>query len=161
MKRNALRRHGTLRALLLALFLAASLGTAAELLLLEHTESWEQLVPLAVLAAGLAAGVWVALRPTRPAVRLFQGVMAGFLLSGLVGLYLHYRGNVEFELEMYPSLDGFELFWKALRGATPALAPATMAWLGLLGLAFTYGHPAARAAGSEPSIHHHEKESPG
>ena len=63
------------------------------------------------------------------------------LSSGVLGLYLHYRGNVEFELEMYSSLRGFELFWEALKGATPALAPAAMAHLGLVGLAYSYHHP--------------------
>jgi hypothetical protein len=60
----------------------------------------------------------------------------------LVGLYLHYRGNVEFALERDPSLSGARLLWKALRGATPALAPGALSQLGLLGLLYTYGHPA-------------------
>lgn len=137
-------RHGTLRALLLGLFLLASLGTGAELILLEHTEDWQQLVPLALLGAGTVAGAAVAVRPAPGILRLFQVTMVAFVLSGLAGLYLHYRGNVEFELEMYPSLGALELFWRALRGATPALAPASMAWLGLLGLAFTYQHPSGR-----------------
>jgi len=57
---------------------------------------------------------------------------------------LHYRGNVEFERERDPSLSGLALVWEALRGATPSLAPGAMAQLGLLGLAITWRHPAAR-----------------
>ena len=49
--------------------------------------------------------------------------MALFVLSGGIGVALHYRGNVEFELEMYPSLSGLELVRKTLTGATPVLAP--------------------------------------
>jgi hypothetical protein len=63
------------------------------------------------------------------------------LFAGLVGLGLHYQGNVEFELEMYPSMGGVDLVWEALTGATPALAPGTMVGLGLLGLAYTHRHP--------------------
>ncbi|MFB3131882.1 MAG: hypothetical protein ACE10K_05095, partial [Rhodothermales bacterium] len=48
----------------------------------------------------------------------------------------------EFELEMYPTLKGLELFWESIKGATPALAPGTMIQLGLLGWAYTYRHPA-------------------
>ena len=65
-----------------------------------------------------------------------------FVLSGVVGLWLHYHGNVEFELEMYPGLAGFELFRESVTGATPTLAPGTMLELGLLGLLYTYRHPA-------------------
>ena len=32
--------------------------------------------------------------------------MGAFVVSGVVGLWLHYQGNAEFELEMYPSLQG-------------------------------------------------------
>ena len=38
--------------------------------------------------------------------------------------------------------DTAKLVWKALRGATPALAPGALAQLGLLGLLYTYRHPA-------------------
>ena len=34
---------------------------------------------------------------------------------------------------MDPALHGLDLFWSALRGATPALAPGAMAQLGLIG----------------------------
>ena len=75
-------------------------------------------------------------------LRLFRGTMILFVLSGGVGLWLHYHGNAEFELEMYPSLKGAELFWESVTGATPTLAPGTMLELGLLGLAYTFRHPA-------------------
>jgi hypothetical protein len=65
-----------------------------------------------------------------------------FLLVGAWGVYLHLLGNVEFALERDPSLSGANLMWKALRGATPALAPGALAQLGLLGLLYAYKHPA-------------------
>jgi hypothetical protein len=129
------------RRILLAIFLIGAIGTGAELLLLEHTEQW-QLVPLVLIAIGLFVLGWLAVSRRRAALRVFQATMVAFLVSGAAGLALHYRGNVEFELEMYPSLGGTGLFWKALTGATPALAPGTMIQLGLIGLTFTYRHPA-------------------
>ncbi|HEX5872887.1 MAG TPA: hypothetical protein VFY65_20790 [Longimicrobium sp.] len=135
---------GGLRRLLLALVMMGMIGLAAELVLLEHVESVWQWVPLAVLALGFAAGAALLLRPGAAAVRAFQGMMALFVAAGVLGLYLHLRGNVEFEREMDPGLRGLALVWEALRGATPALAPGTLAHFGLLGLACTYRHPALR-----------------
>lgn len=66
--------------------------------------------------------------------------MAGFVVTGVAGLYFHYAGNVEFTLERDSTLSGAGLVWKALRGATPVLAPGALAQLGLLGLAYTYTH---------------------
>ena len=64
--------------------------------------------------------------------------------AGVVGVFLHYRGNVEFELEREPLRADCVCFWEAIRGATPALAPGAMAQLGLLGLVYSYRHPALR-----------------
>jgi hypothetical protein len=132
----------TLRRFLLALFLAGILGTGTELLLLGHTEDTWQLVPLGLMAASLVVLAWHGLARRRLSLRIFQTLMLFFVLSGFAGLLLHYQANVEFELEMYPSRKGLELFWEAITGAMPALAPGTMTGLGLLGLAFTYRHPA-------------------
>ena len=85
-------------------------------------------------------------------MRAFQGVMILFVVSGFVGLLLHYQGNAEFELEMYPTLKGLDLFWEAVKGATPTLAPGTMIQLGLLGLVYTYRHPALiKSTGKQPN----------
>jgi hypothetical protein len=62
-------------------------------------------------------------------------------VSGLVGLFLHYRGNVEFERERDPSLHGFPLLWHAITGATPTLAPGTMVFLALIGVAMLLASP--------------------
>ena len=130
-----------LRRLLLGLFLFGVLGTAVELVLLEHTEGFWQWVPLALIALALLPLAWFAVSPGAAPLRVFRGFMIAFLASGITGLVLHYLGNVEFELEMYPSLAGPELFWKAITGATPALAPGTMILFGLLGLAYAWRHP--------------------
>jgi hypothetical protein len=138
--------HGRLRLFLLLLVAVATAGTAAELVLLEHYETVWQWTPLAVFGLGFLVTTAILLRPGRGGVRIFQGVMGLFVAAGGLGLYLHYRGNAEFELEMVPSLHGIGLFWEAMRGATPALAPGTMIQLGLLGLAATYRHPLLRSS---------------
>lgn len=142
---------GRLRRLFLALVLVGMGGLAAELVLLEHVESATQWIPLAVLALGFAAGAAVAARPARGTVRLFQGAMALCLAAGVLGVYLHYRGNVAFEREMDDTMRGFGLLWAALHGATPALAPGALAHLGLIGLATTYRHPALRRPAGDSS----------
>ena len=134
--------HTSLRQLVLAVVFIGIVGLSTELVLLRHAESLTQWIPHVVLMIGLVSTVAVYLRPGPTTLRAFQGVMALFIIAGILGLYLHFRGNVEFALERDPSLTGIRLIWKALRGATPALAPGALAQIGLLGLVFTYGHPA-------------------
>ena len=131
-----------LRQLILWIVFLGIIGLLLELLLLEHFDSWTQWIPLVSLGLGLAASAAVARRPTKSAMRAFQLMMAVFVITGLVGLVLHLKGNVEWALERDPDLGGWQLIWKALRGATPALAPGALAQLGLLGLAWSYRHPA-------------------
>ena len=137
-----------LRRVLAASFVFGSLGTGAELLLLEHTEDAWQLAPLVLIAIGCALLALLAVRGSRAGVRIFQLTMIAFIASGVAGVVLHYQGNVEFELELQPDVAGFGLFWEAMKGATPALAPGTMMLLGVLGLTYTYRHPAVMEAGS-------------
>lgn len=135
------------RKLLLTLFLLGSAGMVLELIFLEHTESLWQWLPLIVLGAGILSALAVTVSPGRPTIQPFRLLMVGFLIVGLIGVFLHYQGNVEFALERDPSLRGLPLIWKVLRGATPALAPATLAQLGLLGLVFSWRHPALQVSG--------------
>ena len=132
-----------MRTLLLALVAIGAAGLEVELLLLEHYESAWQFTPLVLLGVVLVGAALVWRRPSPSTVRFFQAVMLLCVVAGVVGVFLHYRGNVEFELEREP-LHGLRLFWEAIRGATPALAPGAMAQLGLLGLVYSYRHPALR-----------------
>jgi hypothetical protein len=131
-----------LRTLLLALVAIGAAGLEVELLLLEHYESAWQLTPLVLLGVVLVGAALVWRRPSSSTVRFFQAVMLLCVAAGVVGVFLHYRGNVEFELERESSLRGAKLFWESIRGATPALAPGAMTQLGLIGLAYTFRHPA-------------------
>ena len=138
---NATSRNNdslTLRDFLLSVLVIGMLGLVAELVLQEHTESWQQWIPLVLLGLGLAAAPLVRFRPSRGTTRIFQAVMATFLAAGVLGIYLHFAGNVEFAIERTPELGGLALAWEALRGATPALAPGALAQLGLLGFIYTY-----------------------
>jgi hypothetical protein len=135
------RTIGVIRAILLVALVTGLVGTGIELLLLEHFEEWPQLIPLGLIAAALLVLVWHALVRGPAPLRVFQGLMLIFVLAGIVGLTLHYQGNVEFELEMYPDRAGFELFRKSMMGATPALAPGSMVQIALIGLAYAYSHP--------------------
>jgi hypothetical protein len=141
------RGASRLRNALLVLVVFATVGLAVELLLLEHTETFAQWLPLAVLGAVLAAVVPVVAWPGRASLRVFQALMLAVFATGAAGVVLHYRSNVEFELEMYPTLRGGALVWQSLKGAIPALAPGALAQLGLMGLVFTIGHPGLRAPG--------------
>ena len=134
-----------LRQFLLALVVVGAVGLLAELALLEHFESWTQWIPLALLVVVVTAAILVVTWRTPGALRFFRAVMALCVLTGVVGVFLHYRGNVEFEIERDGSLHGIGLFWEAIRGATPALAPGALSQLGLLGLAFTFRHPSLRS----------------
>ena len=140
---RALGDGGVLRPLQLALVAIGAAGLEVELLLLEHFESVLQWTPLVLLGGVLVAAGLVWRRPSSSTVRFFQAVMLLCVAAGMVGVFLHYRGNVEFELEREP-IHGLRLFWESIRGATPALAPGAMAQLGLLGLVYSYRHPALR-----------------
>ena len=142
-----------MRRLLLALVAFSAIGLVPELLLLKHYESVWQVVPLVLLAVTLAATAVVWRRPGVRSVRFFRGMMMLCLLSGGVGVILHGKGNIEWALERDDTLRGWPLIWKMLRGATPLLAPGAMAQLGLLGLVYTWRHPAlARGPHLEPEI---------
>ena len=131
------------RRILLTILLLGMAGVSLELWLMAHTEDVYQLIPLWLAAAGSVTSVLVAMRPSVASVRLFQAVMALFLVSGVIGMVLHFQVNIEFQKEMDAALSGLALFQKAiLAKSPPALAPGTMIQLGLIGLAYTFRHPA-------------------
>jgi hypothetical protein len=125
-----------LHRLLLAIFLAGILGTITELVFLEHYEDLWQLLPFAVALAGIAVAAWYATNP-RHALRAFRMVLVMFAVSGVVGLALHFKGNLEFAREQDASLGGLRLVWEVVTGATPALAPGMMIFLAAIGYAAT------------------------
>lgn len=134
--------NGTARRILMAILLLGVGGIIAELLLLGHVEDVYQWIPVALGFVTLVMSAVVALKPGVGSIRLFQVVMLLMILSGLVGAWLHFQVNMEFQLEMDPALTGMNLFRKSILAKTPpALAPGAMMQLGLIGLAYTYKHP--------------------
>ena len=124
--------------LLLLIVIISSVGTFTELLLLEHTEEFYQLVPVVLLATVAVNALLVLLMPRRWSVNMFRVVLVLCIISAGLGMFFHYEGNTEFVLERTPSLKGWGLFAKAIMGGTPALAPGAMAQLALIGLLATY-----------------------
>jgi DNA uptake protein ComE-like DNA-binding protein len=136
----------SLRRLLLVLLAFGMIGTAADLLLLDHYESGWQLAPLVLIAVGLVMVVWLFLNDGFIAVTAMRAIMACFIVAGITGVVLHYNGNREFQHELDPTLAGWALVTKVMKAkAPPALAPASMIQLGLLGLLYTYRHPSLRS----------------
>lgn len=132
-----------LRRLLLALLLFGLVATATDLYLLQHFEDVNQLAPLAAIGFSLMAILWHLVQGGPAPLRALQAAMVIMVIAGAVGFALHFRGNMEFQLDIDPTLSGWELAMKVLRAkAPPALAPGAMAQLGLLGLIYSYKHPA-------------------
>jgi len=132
-----------MRRIILGILIFGVMGTAAELLLLSHDEGALQLIPLVLIAVGLLVIFWHLLFVSPTSLRALRVSMLAFILAGAVGIGLHYRGSAEFQTEVDPTLGRFALFKKVMTSkAPPALAPGIMAQLGLLGLAYTYRHPA-------------------
>jgi hypothetical protein len=134
-----------IRRFLLAVIVLGLMGTGTELILLAHYEDSAQLVPLFFIALTLVVIAGHVTVGGTGTVLLLR-VMMGFLVAAsALGVVLHYQGSMEFQLEMDPTLSGWALFTKVLHAkAPPTLAPGVMAQLGLLGLIYTYRHPALR-----------------
>lgn len=141
----------TVRQILLLTLVVSLVGTVTELLLLEHFEDAWQWAPIVLLGGSLVTLGGYALERGPRSLNVLRVLMVLCVASGAVGVLLHYQGNVEFELEMYPDLAGWTLFRDSMMGATPALAPGAMVQIGLVGLAWTFRHPALQPKGATNS----------
>jgi hypothetical protein len=140
-----------IRRILLYILLIGLAGMGTELLLLQHDEEATQLIPLVLIALAFAAIAWHAARESSASLGLVQVTMVLFVAAGLLGMYLHYRANVEFQREVDPSITGRALVWKAMMAKTPpALAPGSMSQLGLIGLAYAYRYPLRQRRPDKP-----------
>jgi hypothetical protein len=132
---------------MLALLTFGLVAVGGELLALGHYEDSWQLVPLGLIALAVGVIAWLAVAGGAAAVRALRVAMLLLVAAGGLGIALHYRGNVEFQLDVNPDVSGLALLLKVLHAkAPPALAPGVMAQLGLLGLIYTYRHPALQSA---------------
>jgi hypothetical protein len=113
-------------------------GTETELVLLQHYEDVWQCVPLVLVAAagGLVVLNWR--RSDAMIRRALTVLMLVFVVAGLAGVGLHFRGAAQFQLETDPGLGRWDLLKRVVTSkAPPLLAPGVMLQLGLIGLAFT------------------------
>jgi uncharacterized membrane protein HdeD (DUF308 family) len=138
-----------IRRFILALFALGLAGISAELVVLRHYEDSWQLVPLFLLGFALAVVVWLLLERGAAPILALRMIAGFFVIAGVAGIILHYRANLEFQLDMDSSQHGWPLFLKVIHAqAPPALAPGAMAQLGLLGWLYTFRHPAISREGS-------------
>jgi hypothetical protein len=131
----------SIRKLLLGALAIGVVGTIGELILLRHIDSPAQWIPLVLLCAAVPILFWHYRSPSAASVRTTQGLMFAFIAVGVLGVGLHYDGNVDFERELNPSEGGWTFVRKTVAGATPVLAPGSMVLLGLVGLAHAYRYP--------------------
>ena len=141
--------HGTagrtatvLRGMLLAILVFSMTGTAVDLLFMDHYQDAWQMIPLVLIGFALATMLLHGLGHAA-ALRGFRMVMVLFVAAGIVGVVLHYRASAEFDRESDFAAAGWSLVKAVLSSKVPpTLAPMTMLQMGLIGLAFTYRHPA-------------------
>jgi len=128
--------------MVLVVFLLGLIGTGIELLFLGHTVGLSQLIPLVLMVMTLLVLGWHAIERKSASLRAFQITMLLVVGAGLLGGALHFQFNWDFEREGEPTMSRMKVFSKALTGAAPSLAPGAMIQLGLLGLVYTFRHPA-------------------
>ena len=126
-----------IRQVIIVALLFMLIGTGLELYLLDHYEDTLQLIPLVLLGLALLQTIILFFQPRPILLRLFRGTLLLSALSGVYGAYLHLQANYEFEQEMRPSAENWDLLVESLSGALPALAPASMIVLALLGYSYS------------------------
>lgn len=130
-----------LRRFLLAVAAFIFIGTIFELILLDHTEETLQWIPFIVSGIGILTVCWVWIATSQVTIRLLRWVMIGVVVTSLVGMYLHFTGNLAFTREINPSFTLSESLWPAMKGSYPLLAPGILFLAGIIGLVSTYRHP--------------------
>lgn len=131
-----------LRLFLLGLAAFMSFGTVIELILEDHFDSLVQLIPFVLSGLALLAVAAVWLRPQVASIWGLRGTMALVGLGSLYGLIEHLESNIEFAREIKPNAALADVFFQALKGASPLLAPGILGLVALIALAATYYHPA-------------------
>jgi hypothetical protein len=145
-----------LRRFALALAAVGIIGTLAELTLVKHYASKDQLIPYVLLGLSAVGLVAVMLRPSAFVLRAFQVVMVVTVLGSGIGMFEHLKANAHNagatpDSESIPATPSAIL--AGIEGFAPLLAPGVLAQVGLLGLAFTYRHPNFRPSSFRREAH--------
>jgi hypothetical protein len=132
-------RLSTISTVILAVLALGLGGLLVELSLIAHYEDAAQWIPLALLSIALVA-LAIDYRSSSGFTQLFlQLTMVVIIAAGVLGIYFHFHGSREFQLEMDPQMRGANLVWHVLRAKSPpTLAPGLMVNLGILGLGYVY-----------------------
>ena len=128
-----------IRRVILGVLLLGTGGLLAELALIAHYEDVTQWIPLVLLAVGLVV-VLLDLALARSWTQLLiQLTMVLIVAAGVLGVYFHFNGSREFQLEMNPQMRGTARVWHVLQAKSPPpRAPGSMIQLGILGLGYAY-----------------------
>jgi hypothetical protein len=127
-----------LRRFLLVLSLFLFGGALVELWLVGHTEEFVQWIAFVLAGAGALSVALTLLHFRASTVRILRVCMLVIALGSLVGMYLHFSGNVELAREIQPDSSTAQLVWRGLQGGNPLLAPGVLAVAALLALSATY-----------------------
>lgn len=130
------------RRFLMAVAAFIFVGTALELILLEHYLKALQFTPYILSGLGLGTLIAVWFYPARKSVLALRWMMAAVAVGSLFGMWQHFTGNLVFVREINPSFTLIEALWPAIKGGNPLLAPGILFLAGVLGGAATYRHPA-------------------
>ena len=125
-----------LKRVILLAFALITVGTVLELYLLHHYESIYQLIPILCIALIVVSVIALVFLRTIFVKNSFKFILLVTALSGVYGVYLHLYANFEFELEIRPSADTWDLISESFSGALPALAPFSMVVLALIGYSY-------------------------
>lgn len=149
-----------LRTFLLVLAGWMCVGTSVELFLAKHTKDPMQFVPFVLCGLGLIVVVAALLRPRRGTLIALRGVMGLLMAGSLLGIYEHVANNLAFELDLRPGAVWSDVWFEALRGAAPLLAPGILALAAIIAIAATYEHPALAAISAIRSGAHADRPEP-
>lgn len=133
-----------LRGILCSLAVLVYLITPVELILLDHVHEWQQLIPFVAAFFGLVTAGWVLIDPTRARIIAARAVSVVITVVTLIGMGLHFRANLELELEIKPGTTFGDVWWDAAFGAAPLLASGILLLGALLIVGATYAHPSLR-----------------
>ena len=132
-------RVSTITHVILAVLMLGMGGLLVELSLIAHYEDAAQWVPLVLLPIALLALALDYLSSSGSTQLVVQLTMVLIIAAGVLGIYFHFHGSREFQLEMDPQMRGATLVWHVLRAKSPpTLAPGLMINLGILGLGYVY-----------------------
>ena len=126
----------SLKQVIVLAFLFMMIGTLLELYLLNHYEDTLQLIPVFCIAIALINSIFIYFKRSKVTFNIFKVVLFLTSLSGLYGVFLHLQANYEFEQEVTPTANFWELFLESISGAFPALAPLSTVVLALIGYSY-------------------------